>query len=71
MQHVTEATEATTTTGHRTVNWFKTGKGVLQGSILPPYLLNLYAEYIMQHALWMNTKQESRLPGEISTTSQL
>ena len=46
MQHVTEATEATTTTGHRTVNWFKTGKGVLQGSILPPYLLNLYAEYI-------------------------
>ena len=28
-------------------DWFKTGKGVRQGCILPPYLFNLHAEYIM------------------------
>ena len=31
------------------MNWFKTGKGVHQGCILSPCLLNLYAEYIMQY----------------------
>ena len=29
---------------------FKLGKGVGQGCVLSPYLLNLYAEYIMQNA---------------------
>ena len=30
-----------------------------------------YAEYIMQNAAWMNHKLESRLLGEISTTSDM
>ena len=34
-------------TGHRTVDWFKTRKGVYQGCILSPCSFNLYAEYIM------------------------
>ena len=34
-------------------------------------LFNLYAEYIMQNACWMKHKLESRLPGEISTTSDM
>ena len=38
--------EATVRTGHGT-HWFQIGKGVRQGYILPPYLFNLYAEYIM------------------------
>ena len=32
-------------------------------------LLNLYAEYMMRMPGWMNHKMESRLPGEVSTTS--
>ena len=37
-------------TEHGTTDWFQTGKGVCQGCILSPYLLNLYAEYIMRNA---------------------
>uniref|UniRef100_A0AC11EN48 Uncharacterized protein n=1 Tax=Ovis aries TaxID=9940 RepID=A0AC11EN48_SHEEP len=34
----------------RTTDWFQIGKGVHQGCILLPCLLNLYAEYIMRNA---------------------
>ena len=37
--------EATVRTGHGTTYWFQIGKGVGQGFILSPYLLNLYAEF--------------------------
>ena len=36
-----------------------------------PYLVNLHAEYIIQNASWMKLKLESRLLGEISTTSDM
>ena len=42
--------EATIRTGHGTMDWFQTGKGVCQGCILSPCLFNLYAEYIIQNA---------------------
>ena len=42
--------EATVRTGHGTTHWFQIGKGVHQGCILSPCLLNLYAEYIMRNA---------------------
>ena len=42
--------EATVRTGHGTTDWFQIGKRVHQGCILPPRLLNLYAEYIMGNA---------------------
>ena len=41
--------EATVRTGHGT-DWFQIGKGVHQGCILSPCLLNLYAEYIMRNS---------------------
>ena len=36
--------------GHGTTNWFQIGKGVRQGCVLSPCLLNLNAENIMQNA---------------------
>ena len=42
--------EATVRTGHATTDWFQIRKGVRQGCILSPCLLNLYAEYIMGNA---------------------
>ena len=43
--------EATVRTGHRTIDWFQTGKGVHQGCILSPSLFNFYAEYIMKNTV--------------------
>ena len=37
-------------TGHGTTDWFQIGKGVRQGCILSPCLLNLYADYIKRNA---------------------
>ena len=42
--------KATVRTGHGTMDCFQIGKGVHQGCILSPCLLNLYAEYIMENA---------------------
>ena len=42
--------EATVRTRHETTDWFQIGKGVRQGCILSPCLLNLYTEYIMGNA---------------------
>ena len=36
--------------GHGTMNWFKIGKGVIQGCISSPCLFSFYAEYIMRNA---------------------
>ena len=63
--------EATVRTGHGTTDWFQIGKGVHQGCILSPCLFNFYAEYIMKNAGLMKHKLESRLPGEISVTSDM
>ena len=41
--------EATVRTGHGTTDWFQIGKGVCQGCILSPFLLNLHVEYIMRN----------------------
>ena len=38
------------TTGHGRTDWSQIGKGVHQGCILSPCLLNFYAEYIIRNA---------------------
>ena len=49
----------------------KSGKGVHQGCILSHCLFNLYAEYIMRNARLDEAQVESKLPGEISITSDM
>ena len=61
--------EATVGTGHGTTDWFQIG--IRQGWILSPCLFNLYAEYMMRNAGLEEHKLESRLPGEISITSDM
>ena len=63
--------EATVRAGYGTTDWFQIGKGVRQGCILSPCLFNFYAEYIMRNTGWKKHKLESRLPGEISITSDM
>ena len=50
LRNVYAGQEATVRIGHRKTDWFQIEKGVRQGCILSPCLLNLYAEYIMRNA---------------------
>ena len=50
LRNVYAGQEAAVRTGHGTMDWFKIGKGVRQGSILSPCLFNFYAENIMWNA---------------------
>ena len=63
--------EATIRTRHGTTDWFQIGKGIHQGCILSPCLFNFYAEYIMRNAGLEEAQLESRLPREISITSDM
>ena len=63
--------EATVKTRYGTMNWFKIGKGVWQGCILSPCLLTYMQSTLHEIPGWMNHKLESKLLGEISTTSDM
>ena len=55
--------EATVRTGHGTTDWFQIGKGVCQGCLLSPCLLNLYGEYIMRNAGLEETQAGIKIAG--------
>ena len=69
--------EATLRTGHGTMDWCKTGKGVPQGCLLSPCLFNLYAEYIMQNArldeaqVGINCWEKISITSDMQTTPTL
>ena len=64
--------EATVRTGHGTTDWFQIGKGVRQGCILSPCLFLTYMQSTSWETLgWKKHKLESRLPGEISISSDM
>ena len=50
LRNLNAGQEATVRTGHGTMHWLQIGKGVRQGCILSPFLLNLYEEYPMRNA---------------------
>ena len=55
--------EATVRTGHGTTAWFQIGKGVREGCILLPCLLNFYEEYIMRNAGLKETQAGIKIAG--------
>ena len=63
--------EATVRTGHGTKDWFQIGKGVHQGCILSPCYLTSMQSISRETLGWKKHKLESRLPGEISITSDM
>ena len=58
-----EGQEATVRIGHGTTDWFQIRKGVCQGSILSPWLFNLYAEYIIRNAGLEETQAGIKIAG--------
>ena len=63
--------EATVRTGHRSTDWIRTGKGVLQAIYSYPVYLTSMQSTSQEMLDWMKHKLESRLPGEISITSDM
>ena len=63
--------EATVRTGHGITDWFQIGKGVRQGCILSPSYLTSMQSTSWETLGWKKHKLESRLPGEISITSDM
>ena len=55
--------EATVRTGHETADWFQIEKGVCQGCILSACSFNLYAEYIMRHAVLDEAQAAIKIAG--------
>ena len=45
------------------MDWFHIGKGVHQGCILSPYLLNLYAEYIIRNTRLYESQAGIKIAG--------
>ena len=46
------------------MDWFQTGKGICQGSILLPCLLNFYAEYVMRNARLDEAQAGNKIAGK-------
>ena len=55
--------EETVRIRHGTRDWFKTGKGRHQSSVLSPCLFNLYAKYITQNAGLDESQSEIQIAG--------
>ena len=63
--------KATVRTGHGTTDWFQIGKGVFQGCALSSAYLTYMWSTSWEMLDWMKHKLESRLPWEISITSDM
>ena len=71
MTYLFAGQEATVRTGHGTTDWFQIRKGVRQGCILSPAYLTYMQSTSQETPGWMKHKLESRMPGEISITSDM
>ena len=63
--------EATVRSGYGTTDWFQIGKGVRQDVYCHRVNLTYMQSTSLESLGWMKHKLESRLPGEISITSDM
>ena len=63
--------EATVRTGHGTTDWFQIGKEYIKAVYCHPAYLTFMHSTSCEMLGWMKHKLESRLPGEISITSDM
>ena len=65
--------EAIVRTGHGTADWFQVGKKYVKAVHCHPAYLTFMQSNITSYEMgsWVKHKLESRLPGEISTTSDM
>ena len=63
LRHLYAGQEATVRTGHGITDWFQIGKGVHQGHVLSPCLLNFYAEYIMRNPMLEEAQAGIKIAG--------
>ena len=61
--------EVTVRTGHGTMDWFQIGKGYVKAVYCHPSYFTYMQSISCEMLGWMKPKLESRLPGEISITS--
>ena len=71
MRNLFAGQEATVRTRHGTTDWLKIGKGVHQAVYCHPDYLTYTQSISCEMPGWMTHKLELRLPGEISTTSDM
>ena len=63
--------EATISTRHRAMDWFKIGKGYVKAVYCHPVYLTYMQSTSCEMLGWVTHRLESRLLGEISTTSDM
>ena len=63
--------EATVRTGHGTMDWFQIGKEYVKAIYRHPAYLTYMQSTSCEMLGWMKHKLESRLPGDISITSNM
>ena len=63
--------KTTVGTGHGTTDWFQTGKEYVKAVYCHPAYLTYMQSISCKMKGWMKQKLESRLPGELSVTSDM
>ena len=71
LRNLNAGQEATVRTRHRTMDWFKIGKGVHKAVYCHPAYLTYMQSTSCEMPGWMKLKMQSRLLGEISITSDM
>ena len=71
LRNLSAGQEATGRTGHETIDWFQIGKEYIKAAYCHPAYLTYMQSTSCEMLGWRKHKLESRLPGEISVTTDM